>query len=366
MGKFTNYDGEIMLPIQIVGVKFFEKEDTSLNPFQNFLLEAIEQGSSIPKIVEATLLTQNVIETEIMQMISQKLLKKENDIISLSDLSKKILMVSRCVRQLNDEHKKVCINLINGDIEEYDVGKIKGSKDELSICLMPKISERDIDGISVEENISFFSSYMDTFNEFDDQQIESVLESVYLEFDIAGKDKGYKSHSISFLPCVVHEDGSDIILGSANDDIIKAKGQLYKINYSVKSKMVDLNKNIISSLIQVEQTDAELLSEKGVDIVRKYKEFKEYEQKDLICYFDLVSGCYQFQEPSIWHEKRTRLNMELPILHKISSDLKGTLIERLKEYFKIPDDLIVSEESCLNEEYFVECSLSNLWGNADD
>lgn len=355
-----------MLPIQIAEVTFFEKEDMSLNSFQNFLIEAIEQGSSIPQIVEATLLTQNVIETEIMQMISQKLLIKEDNSILLSELSKKLLMVSRCVKRLNDEHKKVCINLMNGDMEEYDTKKIQEPKDGSAVYLTPKISERDIDGISIEDNISFFSSYMDTFHEFDDKQIESILESVYIEFDISGKEKGYKSYSISFLPCALEAERLNITPDSENDDMIKAKGLIYKICYSVKSKIIESNKNIIPALIQVEQMDAEMLSEKGMDVIKKYKVFKEFEQKNIVCYLDSVSCVYGFQRPAILDEKRMKANMELPILHTMTSEIKDILLERLKEYFFIPDDLIVCETDCLSEEYIVECSLGNLWSNSDD
>lgn len=366
MGRFTKYNGKIMLPIQIAKVKFYEKEDTSLNSFQNFLLEAIEQGSSIPQIVEATLLTQNVIATEIMQMVSQRLLIKEDGSILLSDLSKKILMVSRCVKKLNGEHKKVCINLINGEMEEYDTKKIQGTKDESAVYLTPKISEGDIDGISIEENISFFSSYMDTFHEYDEKQIESVLESVYVEFDISDKEKGYESYSIAFLPCVLEEDELDEMPDSENDDMIKAKGLIYKISYSVKSKMVELNENIIPSLIQIGRMDAKLLSEKGMDVIEKYNEFKEFEQKDLVCYLDSVSCAYGFQRPDLLNKKRMKTNMELPVLHTMTSGLKDFLLERLKEYFCIPDDLIICEADCLSEEYIVECSLGNLWSRNDD
>ena len=303
-----------------------------------------------------------MIETEIKQMKKQKLLVEENDRVSLSDLSKKILMVSHCVKTLNNEHKKVCINLVSGDIEGYDAETVRESKEAADICLLPKISEENIDGISVEENVSFFSSYMDTFRELDEIQIESVLESVYAEFDIVGKGKGYKACQVSFLPCAIHEEEREPVLNSENDDAVCAKGQLCKICYSVRSEIAALYEDILPSLMRVARTDAEMLSERGMDVVEKYREFKEYEKKDLICYFDLVSGFYQFQQPPECGEKRGKPNMELPVRHTVSPEFKEFFIERLREEFSIPDDLIIYEKSCMNETYFVECSLRSLRG----
>lgn len=207
---------------------------------------------------------------------------------------------------------------------------------------------------------------MDTFCEMDKEQIESVLEFVYIEFDLAERDKGYKSYPISFLPCILHPDGANAILSSEHDDIIKARGRIYKICYSVKSEIVDTYKDVISSLIQVEQMDEEMISEKGKNVIQKYKQLKEYEQKNLVCYFDTVSGFWQFLQPSIGQGKQVKANMELPVLCTMSFDLKESLLQKLKEYFSVPQDLIVCEKSCLSEEYIVEFSLKELKGKDND
>lgn len=366
MGKFVKYDGDILLPVQVVGVDFFEKENISLNCFQTFLLEAVEQGHSISQIAEATILTEYVIETEIMQMIDQKLLVKEHEGISLSDLSKKILMVSRCVKKLNDEHKKVCINLFNGNVEGYDTDKFRECKDESDIFLRPNISGRDIDGIGVEENITFFRSYMDTLSELDDKQIEPVLESIYIVFNTDGQSRGYKPYSISFLPCALHEDELKEISGSENEEMIYAQGELCKISYYVESETVDANKEIIPDLIKVEQMDAEMLSEKGRNIIERYKEFEAYEQKELVCYYDTVSGYYQFERPSELGVNRMNTNIELPVQYAMAPDYKDCFIKKLKEYFLLSDDLTVYEKNCESEEYFVTCSLNDLRSGDDD
>ena len=105
MNQYIEYQSKVFIPVQVVEVSFFEKEEMALSAFQNFILEAIDSGNGLDQIVEATLLTRNVVETEIVQMINQKLLVREEENVVLSDLSKKIQMISRSVINLNKEKK---------------------------------------------------------------------------------------------------------------------------------------------------------------------------------------------------------------------------------------------------------------------
>lgn len=366
MGKFIEYTDKIMIPVQIVEMKFCEKEDTSLNPFQKFILEAIEQGNSFNQIVEATLLTQNVVETEIIQMIGQKLLVKEEEIV-LSELSKNILMISRCVKKLNDEHRKVCINLMTGDIEAYNKDNIIVSKKESIITLMPKISERDIDGISIEENTSFFRTYMSSFMEMTEDQIDTVLSAVYIEFESSKMKSAYKEHPIIRVPCMICENSiSPKFSRSEEDDKIFSRGRWYKLMYSVKSDIVNSRQSILQDLINISESDSELLTNKALDIVRLYKECLLCNQKKMVCYYDAVSGFFQFDEPQHIRNKRTRISLELPSLNKMDKSINMFLLEKAREYFDISHELSIEEVECKSEDYVVECSLTDLWSEYYD
>lgn len=356
MKQYIDFKKEVLIPIQIVEVTFCEKEETSLSAFQNFILEAIELGKEIDQIVEATLLTRNVVETEIVQMISQKLLIQEGETVSLSDLSKKILMIARCVRCLNEEKKYVCINLMTGDIEAIENEKIIDYKDTSSLFLLPKISERDIDGISLEENTSFFENYMDSFAEMKESDIETVLASVFVEFKAVGKRKFMKK-SLSRMPCAI---GGKIIQSQGEDPII-AKGLLYKIVYEVESDIVKSKQSVLSELITINKNDSDLISDKGHHVLELHEQCMHYNRQSLICFYDAVSGRFQFEPPKDLINTKMRFNFQLPLLNDISAQVKKCIINELREHYNIMDGFSIKEVSCEEEYYSIECELFDLW-----
>lgn len=357
MNHYIDIKKEVLIPIQIVEVTFCQKEETSLSVFQNFILEAIELGKGIDEIVEATLLTKNVVETEIVQLISQKLLIQEKETVSLSELSKKLLMIARCVRSLNGEKKYVCINLITGDIEAFENERIIDNKDETSLFLLPKISERDIDGISLQDNISFFENYMDSFEKMDETDIDMVLSSVFVEFKIAGKRK-YMKESLSRVPCAI---GGEILQSKAKDSII-ARGLLYKIEYEVESDIVKSKQSILSELIKINENDSSLISDKGHHILELYKQCMQYNRQPLICYYDAISGQFQFEFPKDIINKKIKFHFQLPLLNDISVQMKECITNELREHYNIIDDFSIKEVSCKKEYYSIECEIFELWG----
>ncbi len=361
MKRYIDFGKEVLIPIQIVEVAFCEKEEISLSAFQNFILEAIELGNGINQIVEATLLTKNVVETEIVQMISQKLLVQDEETVSLSELSKKILMIARCVRSLNREKKYVCINLMTGDIEAFENEKMIDYKDDSSLFLFPKISERDIDGISLEENTSFFGNYMDSFAEMNENDIETVLASVFVEFKAVGKRKFMKK-VLSKIPCAI---GGEVIQSKGENPII-AKGLLYKIGYEVESEIVKSNQSVLSELITINNKDSDLISDKGHHVLELHEKCMNYNRQSFICFYDAISGRFQFEPPKDLISRKMKFNFQLPLLNDISAQAKECIINELRERYNIIDDFSIKEVFCEDEYYSIECELFDLWrdGNA--
>ena len=174
MGNMIPYNGILFVPTRSLGITFHEKEECSLNAFQNFLIDAIDRQATINQMTDATKLSEHVIRSEINQLLSQKLLDESNGMIKLSALSQHLLLVARVVRQLNEEAKRVTINLITGELSPYIPAELNGPEQNLSdqiedsqLVLSPLISDWEIQGMSLEnEEISdFFRSYMDAFSE---------------------------------------------------------------------------------------------------------------------------------------------------------------------------------------------------------
>lgn len=117
---FVNVEKEIFVPYMRIKVQFFVKEECELNSFQTFLLEALQEEATVEQIEQATQLTKNVIETESLQLETQKLVTRDDDKITATDLSKKILLISRKVKELNQEEVSICINLISGEVDLHE------------------------------------------------------------------------------------------------------------------------------------------------------------------------------------------------------------------------------------------------------
>lgn len=356
MNQYIEYQSKVFIPVQVVEVSFFEKEEMALSAFQNFILEAIDSGNGLDQIVEATLLTRNVVETEIVQMINQKLLVREEENVVLSDLSKKIQMISRSVINLNKEKKNVCINLMTGAIEAFDKETIINDKDEKELSMHSKITERDLDGISLEENTTFFGNYMDSFSGMDKNDVETVLGSVFVKFKTVGK-KQYIKKTLRRIPCAI----GGYVLQSQIEDSITVRGLMYQVEYKVESEIVNDYKNIISKLDTVNEIDSELLSEKGLYILKQHKICKDYNEKALVCVYDAISGQFHFDKQRIKKSKNTRCNLQLPILYDLSDDIKNNIVKELRKHYSISDDFTIKEMVCNAENYSIDCELSDLW-----
>lgn len=363
--SYTAYTGKILLPIQVVEVRFCEKEEVSLNPFQEFLLEAIEQDCSVSQIVDATLLTSYAIESEITQMISQKLLKRDGGFVELSELSRKILMVSRCVRQLNAEKKKACIDLITGVIENFDDRDTEKSDDLSGLEIRPKLLQEEIEGISIEENTDFFRNYMHTFDQMTDEAIDAVLSSVYIDLHIMG-EKLHRARPIVKLPCLIGPLPCRLgDVGAEMPDLLFARGRLCKITYSLKSALAEENSSILSQLLDVAEHNAALLSDKGKEIVNAYQECGLFGREDLVCYYDYVSGDFQPGQPGGSESARSKTDFELPVCVEMTDNRQKAMMEKVAEYYGIPDGMFLEEARVIDESYVVSGALSDLLGDTE-
>jgi hypothetical protein len=357
VSQYVEYQNKIFIPVQVVEVSFCEKNEITLNAFQKFILEAVDSGNSVNQIVDATLFTTDVVETEIVQMVNQKLLIREGDNIMLSELSKKIRMISRNVVSLNKEKKKVCINLVTGDIEAFDMKSIVSDKHEKELFMTPNFLIKDFDGINLEENTTFFEKYMDSFYGMLAEDIETVLSSIFVELKAIGKEQ-YIEKAICRIPCKIGGN----ILQSNVEDLIKAKGAMYRVEYKVESELVNNYGAVVSELMNINRIDNELLSEKGQDVLEKYKVCEEYNIKKIVCFYDVISGQFRFDSQEIKLSKNERYNLQLPILYDLSNDVKHKITKKIRECYGISDEFIVKEIACEKANYIVDCEVSDLWG----
>lgn len=351
MEQAIPFIGNILVPVQVVKLKFSEKEDVSLNAFQILILEAVEDGCNIGQIAQATLLTEHVITSEIMQLVSQKLLEKQEDSAELTELSRKILYVSRCVQRLNEEGKRVCINLVTGEIEAYNEERFVKDRGISALELQPRIRKQEIDGISMEENIAFFKTYLSSFRAMNDEQADTVLSSVYVEFLDTG-EKLFRVQPVSRLPCLIAEASEKAAEGSKSSFPIYASGRVCRIQFSLRLALSETDSSLLPQFPKL--AAAGFLSEKGMRVAGAYETAQR--EDALTVYYDYVSGCWQLDKP-LCDVGKHRIDLQLPAGRELSKEVLLEIAEYVQRSLALPEELILDVAEKEDDIYIVEGAL---------
>lgn len=361
MKKIIPYVGNVYVPAQVMELRFSEKEDSTINPFQLLVLEAVEDGYSIQEIADATLLTVTAINAEISQLLSQKLLCMHDSNVSLSTLSRRLLFISRCVQRLNDKKTQVCINLITGEIQEYNETLVEECNDGSVFQLRPKIQKHEIDGIGIEDNASFFTKYLHAFDNLDDTDTDTLLSAVYVEFLDTGK-RIFQLQPVSHLPCLIGEETAE----KKEPADICVSGILYQIPLSFKLELPGADHACLPYLPVL--ADAGFLSEKGMLVAKAISESQH--NGVMTVYYDCVSGCWQFNSPPdryfyLDHSHRgSKINLELPVLFDLTEDVRQNILNSAHDHWHLPDGLTLEfmDADRIEKRYTVKGA---LWENND-
>ena len=397
MGNMIPYNGILFVPTRSLGITFHEKEECSLNAFQNFLIDAIDRQATINQMTDATKLSEHVIRSEINQLLSQKLLDESNGMIKLSALSQHLLLVARVVRQLNEEAKRVTINLITGELSPYIPAELNGPEQNLSdqiedsqLVLSPLISDWEIQGMSLEnEEISdFFRSYMDAFSEMTEEEVSDVLNSLYIELEIRkGENISYQPLKIQCLPCLPSQEELENLAyrsGGADKECSDAptpfgvEGTKVTFAYGLESRFLHKNMDLFPHLSFLYQMDTSLLSKHGLEYIEKYNDHSSLVKRKFICTLDTVSGEYTLHEdqegaPTIKPQEingvrnssgkpdsRRKICLNLPMLCDLATFDQAKVIAELRNKFYLPDDIEVILEDSKEETYVTVSSLDEL------
>lgn len=356
MGDYIVVRKKIYIPFKPVIVNFHEKEEVELNAFQKFILEAVEKEISVGQMIDATQLTKNVIESELLQMESQKLLVREGNTLALSELSKHILLISRSVTSLNNEKKVICINLITGEIEGYDE-QICSDLRETELVMDEKIKPRDLVGIDIEENISFFANYMSAFDSLSADQIDKVLSSVYMEFKEIDKGVVYKQQEINKLPCLIGDNKLEL------EDNIYAEGKCSVITVQVSTDLIEKYREHIKSIMKLCMDVPELISDSGRKLVKEYENCKKYNNQKLMFVYDHESGKVKEGNYSggDWRNKRTLLRLRAEV--EMDGQVENQIFDAARMKWNLTEQYHIKMTDIKEYTYKIAFSLDELRGN---
>lgn len=356
MSDYIDVEKKVYIPLKPVILHFHEKEEVELNAFQKFILEAVEENIAIDQMMDATQLTKNVIESELLQMECQKLLLREGDMVVLSELSKDILMISRSVASMNNEKKVICINLITGGIEGYEEEAYYDIK-ERDLVMKGKIKPRDIVGIDIEDNISFFADYMSAFDMLSENEIEKVLSSVYVEFRDIDKRIVYKQEEIHKMPCLI----GDGRLGSGGD--VYAEGKCSVIEIQVSTDQVEKYRGHIKSIVKLCMDAPELISDSGRKLAKEYENCEHCNSEKLMFVYDhesgkIKEGKYRGED---WKDKKTQLVLKAE--KKIDDKIKEQIFNAARMKWNLTEQYRMNLTDIKEYIYKIGFSLEELRGS---
>lgn len=351
---------QVYIPYMKVGVKFIEKEEVSLNAFQIFLLDAIMEGASISQMEDATQLTGNVIESELLQLEAQKLVIKKEDDYELTDLSNKILLVAKSIRSLNNEKQVFCLNLITGVLESFDDAEFQiPDKDELIL----KRKMISLDGLSIEDNMDFFAKNLETFKTMDDESVEIVLSSIYAEFNVLRSQDAqstiyYKERELFGIPCLI---GDDTIYSENKENSVLIEAAYKEVSFLFTTNLIQKYKQVIPDVSKLGNTFPELISEEAKKILKENELCESYNANVDRYIFDSTSGKYGLMnEYTIEHSKR---KAQLILGESIPFDegIKREMIDTVRNKMEITsDEVIVLIKNVKDDIYKIEAEIEQL------
>lgn len=361
---FINSKKYVCVPYMRITAKFFIKEDFKLNEFQIFIIDSLNKDATLEQMVVATQLTINVIEAELIQLETQGLVKKMGNVFVLTDLSKKILFAFRKIDEMNTEKKEMCINLFTGDIDSYDENLFT------SPCngdIVLKHRNLNLDGISIEDNMDFFSEKLESLKNCDEQQKENVLSSMYVEL-YQYKDKNskgillYRRLLSKYIPCFA---GDIMINENVRDRNITVEGNIQRVSFSFSFAEKEKYQEILPDLEKIKEKYPNMLSSNAHDVLNLYSMCKNYKEKGMELIYDGIADKIIDNKSNRLQLKNIRAQMVLDDVYVRNEELDQRFIEWIKEKECIDDSIKITIDMIKTEKYTMKICLDSLWGEND-
>lgn len=356
---FINAKKCVCVPYMRITAKFFVKEDLELNAFQLFLIDSLNEDATVEQMVVATQLTANVIETELIQLQAQGLVARNENSFFLTDLSKKILFVSQKVDEMNAEKKKMCINLITGDIETYDEEQFVLPYDE---DIVLKHRNLNLDGISIEDNMDFFSEKLESLDGCDEQQKESILSSMYVELyqykDECSKGIMYRRLMTKYIPCFTGDISID---ENGKDCDLVVEGSVQRVSFSFSFAGEEKYQEILTDLEKIKQIHPDMLSVEAHRVLDQYSLCKRYEKMGIGLIYDGIADKIIIDRGNILQSRNIKPQMMLDDTYVRNDELDRRFIDWAKEIACIDDSVDIAIETIKTEKYTMKVCLELLW-----
>lgn len=356
---FVNAMKYVCVPYMRITAKFVVKEDFELNAFQLLIIDSLNEDATIDQMTVATQLTRNVIEAELIQLEAQGLVARDNDTYVLTELSKRILFVSQKVEEMNAEKNQMCINLITGDIDSYDENKFSQPYDG---DIVLKHRNLNLDGISIEDNMEFFSEKMESLKECDGQQKEIVLSSMYVElYQYRGEDSQgifYERLMTKYIPCLA----GDLMLDESDrDKDLTVEGCVQRVSFSFSFNGQEQYQDILPDLEKINKIHPNMLSGEAHNVLDLYTLCNRYEKMGIGLIYDGIADKIIADKGSVLQSKNLKPQMILDDVYVKNDEFDRRFIEWVKEIACVDDSINITIDKIKTENYTMKICLESLW-----
>lgn len=279
-------------------------------------------------------------------------------------------MILRCLEILNNEKKKLCINLITGELEEYNED-IYCNTGESDWVMEGDTGLGDISQIRTEDKESILADSMSVFNALSEEQIDKIRSyavvdlneinkvhsSVYVELNETDEKIVYRQQEINKLPCLI---GDNKLKG---EDNIYAKGKYSVITVEVSNDSLEKYSEKIEPLKELYTDTPELISDFGKDLIKEYKQYGGCKNEKLTFAFDHTSGMIgkEKYDADAFPDKRTQLTLKAE--KEIDDKVKSRIFATVKEKWKLDEKYQVKIADVKEKNYIVGFCLEELKGD---
>lgn len=298
----------IKIPVIEAQLMVCSDDSNNFNKYSQFILKLLYEKKTTEYIAEITKFKKEQIEDEIEFLIKYGMVNKEQDvdIYSLTDVGIKIVTQIEEIDSFNRRNIKVLIDKYTGAVIKYrnDLVKVDGG-----IYKIVKDTYKNLNPVNSKRFL--LQNYNEYFSNSNIKDLDVEL-NLYSEFWI--EIKLYKlrefvdyKNSIGYFNLqelnFILEDNSEKLLEQDEEDGIKSlaiKGIVYKFKVNVSDENLNIYRNYIDKIMDLNELDENLITENAKSIMNRfYLEENINKELNRPIYLDSVSGVITMKEPKI-------------------------------------------------------------------
>lgn len=193
----------ILWPYRRLNITFQPKNGGAVNSFDYFLIVSVNDGYSVEQISEAMMMPSDIVSSELMALVRQKLLNYSNGKFTLSEQSKKNVFIRMISDDISAGRNEFYIDCITEAPENAGIRTVCRNDDSV-IAKETSVDSNDVFEISSDD--SFYRDNFDALSNLSDEQYDYFCRSVMCRFETSGGAE-YVEKELFAIPAAFHGSG---------------------------------------------------------------------------------------------------------------------------------------------------------------